>query len=191
MIHRLSKTSRQLFAVSLAIAAIALVATLVVGPVWSRVATLQEQIAQERLLLGRLKTVKGDNADLEAQKTKALTLRGTAEVISGNSESIRQAALQSQLADILSANTLKPRSSHALPAREHQSLHLIGAQLQIVAPIEKLQKVLVAIEDHKPALFIDTLQIVPSSASGLPNEDAAGLLDARLDIFAIAMPPRS
>jgi len=82
-------------------------------------------------------------------------------------------------------NGVKPRSMRGLPARERDGIRLLGAQVQLVTSIENVQKLLLALESHRPLLLIDFLQINQTSSSGLSNEEPAGLLETRLDIYAV------
>lgn len=186
MIYKLSKPVRQGLAVGLAIFAVGSLLLVFGWPVLSYVMDLRENIAEERAIVGRLMSVVDSQSNVEADGNST-SLKDSGLFIDGGSESIRVASLQSQLSAILTASGVKPRSSRALPRRPHNDLHLVGVQLQIIAPIAQLQKVLLEIERHKPALLVDSLQITPSSMTGLPNDDGAGLLDARLDVFAVEL----
>jgi hypothetical protein len=187
MMYRLAKPMRQLLAVTLALAVVATVALAVIGPVWARVTDLTDSIAQERMVMGRLKALVTAGSGNEKLEERAVLLRQSGLGIGGASAPIRQAVLQSQLSEIASGSGVKLRSTHALLPREQASLRLVGTQMQLVATLEDVQRLIIAIEDHKPALFIDTMSIVPSSSSGLPNDDKAGLLDARFDVYAVEL----
>lgn len=186
MIYRFSKTNRQLIAVGLLFA---IVAVLALGIAWPLVASsveLSDSIEAERSLLGRLQRV----VDQSSANTEdpAKTIATSDLFIKGGSDSIRIATLQSELSAILAANGVKPRSARALPNRTRDDLKLVGVQLQIISPVAQLQKIMLDIERHKPALFISSLQITPSSMTGLPNEDDKAALDARLDVLAVEAP---
>ena len=185
MIYSVSKPMRQLIAVALLALPVAAVGTLVVWPLMAHVADLQERIEQERTVVGRLSLLANDESSkrtLEAQ-TKAAKASGL--FIEGESESIRLAALQSNLSAIAAANGIKLRSARNLPSRDKNELRLVGVQLQLVAPIAKLQKILLDIEQTKPALFVDSMQITPLTLSRITDTEEPGLLDARLDVFAV------
>ncbi len=123
---------------------------------------------------------------LDKAGARAEELKQAGVFIEGESESIRLAALQSQLADIMAQNGVKARSTRGLPQQERHNLKLVGAQLQIVVPIATLQKILLDLEAHRPVLLVDLLQVTPASMTGVSTEDAsAGLLDARFDVYAI------
>lgn len=185
MIYGLSKGLRRLVAVGLLGLVAGCVGLLVVAPLWGHVADLKDRIDQERMMMSRLTAAASDDSARQVleQQTKAAKAAGL--FIEGESESIRLATLQSNLSSIAAANGVKLRSSRNLPGRERGDLRLVGVQLQLAAPIEKLQKMLLDIEQSKPSLFVDSLQVTPVTLSRVVDDDQPGLLDARFDVFAV------
>ena len=185
MIYGLSKGLRRLLAVGLLGMVGGGVVLLVVAPLWAHIADLKERIDQERMMTSRLTAAVSDDSARQTleQQTKAAKAAGL--FIEGESESIRLAALQSSLSGIAAANGIKLRSARNLPGREKGDLHLVGVQLQLAAPIEKLQKILLDIEQSKPSLFVDSLQVTPVAVSRVADDEQPGLLDARFDVFAV------
>lgn len=185
MIYGLSKGLRRLLAVGLLGMVGGGVVLLVVAPLWAHIAGLKDRIDQERMMTSRLAAAVSDDSARQTleQQTKAAKAAGL--FIEGESESIRLAALQSSLSGIAAANGIKLRSARNLPGREKGDLHLVGVQLQLAAPIEKLQKILLDIEQSKPSLFVDSLQVTPVALSRVADDEQPGLLDARFDVFAV------
>ena len=185
MMYTLSKPIRQLLAVALLAVSLGVIGLFVAAPVWSHVAGLKDRIEQERMMAGRLAHAANDDGARRVleQQTKAAKAAGL--FIEGDSESIRLAAMQSSLSAIATANGIKLRSARNLPSREKSDLRLVGVQLQLVAPIDKLQKVLLDIEQAKPSLFVDSLQVTPVALSRVSDDEQPGLLDARFDVFAV------
>lgn len=186
MRQEIGKPVRRFAAVSLLLAGIAAAALFVVLPFFERMGDLDGAIVTEREMLGRLTAI-ANNEDLTAKAgARAEELKQAGIFIEGESESIRLAALQSQLANIIAENGIKARSTRGLPQQERHNLKLVGAQLQIVAPIATLQKILLDIEAHRPVLLVDLLQVTPASMTGVSTDDpSAGMLDARFDVYAI------
>jgi hypothetical protein len=185
MIYRLSKPLRQLIAIALLAVPVAAVGLLAVVPLWAHVASLKERIEQERTVDGRLSQIASDETAKRALEAQTKAARSAGLFIEGESESIRLSALQSNLAGIAAANGIKLRSARNLPSRDKNDLRLVGVQLQLVAPIAKLQKILLEIEQAKPALFVDSMQITPLTLSRVTDGEEPGLLDARFDVFAV------
>lgn len=164
---------------------IALLMILAINPLWAYISDLQDRIWQERLILSRLTEFTNEERakrvlDQETKSAKSFGL-----FIEGESETIRLSTLQSNLSSIVSANGIKLRSARNLPPREKNELRLLGVQLQLIAPLDKLQKILLDIEQAKPTLFVDALQIMPTVTSRLPDDEQPGLLDVRFDVFAV------
>lgn len=185
MIYGLSKALRRLVAVGLLGLAAGCVGLLVIAPLWAHITDLKDRIDQERMMMSRLSAAVSDDSSRQMleQQTKAAKAAGL--FIEGESESIRLATLQSNLSSIAAANGVKLRSSRNLPGRERGDLRLVGVQLQLAAPIEKLQKMLFDIEQSRPCLFVDSLQVTPVTLSRVVDDDQPGLLDARFDVFAV------
>lgn len=182
MIYHLSKPIRRLLAVALLVLAVAIFWGLVVSPLRARLADLDDRIEQERGILGRLSAIASDQAGAREldRRTKAALASGL--FLDGESEAIKLASLQSRLSEIIAANGTKLRSARNLPPRERNDVRLLGVQLQLSAPIEQLQKILLTIEEQKPLMLIDSLQITPLAFS---NEEERGMLDARMDVFGV------
>jgi uncharacterized membrane protein (UPF0182 family) len=185
MIYTLAKPVRQFLAVMLLALPIGAFGLLVVAPVYSHHADLKERIEQERMMVGRLGRLAGDESARQALETQTKAAKSAGLFIEGESESIRLAALQSNISAIAAANGIKFRSARNLPSRDKYDLHLVGVQLQLVAPIAKLQKILLDIEQAKPTLFIDSMQITPLAYSRITDTDEPGQLDTRLDVYAV------
>lgn len=185
MIYALHKTIRRLLAVSLLLGVIGAFGAFIVKPVWAHITDLQERIEQSRMMVGRLAAATSDDGarkQLE-QQTQAAQKAGL--FIEGESESIRLSALQSRLSGIVAAQGVKLRSARNLSGRDKNELRLIGVQLQMVVSIDRLQRIMFEIEQHKPTFIIENVQITPMNLSRTPDDEQVGQLDARLDVFAI------
>jgi Type II secretion system (T2SS), protein M subtype b len=185
MMSALPKPVRQAIAVLLLILSAATLWFITVAPLSANLGELQDRIEQERLMLGRLTAAANEDPGDNETKQRALSARMSSLFIQGESESIRVSSVQSQLMEILNKNRVKPRSSRNLAARERNGFRVVGVQLQLSAPIEQLQAVLLDIEQNKPLLMIEGLHITPNMLSGMAGDEERGMLEARLDVFGI------
>ncbi len=185
MMYQLPKPVRQLLAVALLLLLVGGCGILVAGPIWSHIVDLQDRIDQARMMVGRLSELANDDSARRAleEQTKAALSSGI--FIEGESEAIRLATLQSNLSALAAAQGVKFRSARNLPTRERNDLRLIGVQVQLVVPIDRLQKLMLEIEQSRPMLIVEQIQITPLTLSRLPDDPQVGLLDARIDILAI------
>ncbi len=185
MIEQLPLALRRCLAAGLLVLALAGLAAVTIWPLMSRLADVQERIEQERLVLGRLLAATGDTGNVLQLEQQAKAARASGLFIEGESESIRLASLQSQLLDIIGSHKVKPRTTRNLPTRERNNLRLVGVQIQLAAPIDRLQRILLDIEGHKPVLLIESLHITSAGQANVPGDEERGMLDARLDIVGI------
>jgi Type II secretion system (T2SS), protein M subtype b len=183
MIHRLPLLLRRSLAVALLMAALGLISLVTVVPFLSQLATAREQLSQSRATLGRLLETTKTSTIAEQLEQGAQGLKTTGLFIEGESDSIRLAALQSQVVDIVGAHGVKPRTARMLQSSERYNLRLAGVELQLTATIEQVQKILLQIEAHRPILLVDTLHLTPTTAAN--SEDDRGQLDVRLNVIAI------
>ena len=185
MIEALPKPLRQALALTLLAMAVGALWFVTVVPLSAKFTDLQDRIEQERVMLGRLTAAASDETGTNEVKQRAVASRMSSLFIQGESESIRVSSVQSQLMEILASHRAKPRSTRNLTARERNNFRLVGVQLQLAAPIEQLQAVLLDIEQHKPLLLIEALHVTPILLSGVAGEEQRGMLEARLDVFGI------
>lgn len=185
MIYALAKPVRQAIAVGLLLALVGSFAMLIAIPVWSHITSLDERILDARTMAGRLAERTGDDSTRKHLEDQVKQLRASGQFIEGESEPIRLAAIQSSLSALAAANSIKLRSVRNLPVRERNDLRLLGVQAQTVVPLDKLQKLMLDIEQAKPVFIIDQIQITPINLARLPDDAQNGLLDVRMDVFAI------
>lgn len=185
MIYSLPKVLRRVLAVGLLLGLMGALGAFAVGPVWSHIADLQDRIEQARMMAGRLAAAANDDGARKMAEQQTMAAKKAGVFIEGESESIRLSALQSQLSGMVAAQGVKLRSARNLPGREKNDLRLIGVQLQMVVTIDRLQKLMLEIEQHKPTFIIESLQVTPLNVPRLPDDEQVGQLDARLDVFAI------
>lgn len=185
MIGKLPKPVRQSLAVGLLLLAIAAVWMLTIVPLSAKLGELQDRVAQERTMLGRLAAASAEEPGPAESRQKATAARMDSLLIQGESESIRVSAVQSRVMEVLSIHRVKPRSTRNLTARERGGFRLAGVQLHLTAPIEQLQAVLHELEQHKPLLFVEALHISPIVINGGAGEEERGMLEARFDVFGV------
>ena len=188
MIYRLPLRVRQFLAVALLLATVGLVALLTIVPFLLNLAAARERLVQQRTFLGQLQdATSGAAAASPTSRDAGFNKAMTGLFIEGDSEAIRLASLQSQGTDSLTRQSVKSRSSRNLQTRERHTLKLVGVQVQLTATVEQLQKILLAIEAHRPILLVDALHLTPAAAVG--TDDDRGILEARLDVLAIEARP--
>jgi general secretion pathway protein M len=180
---QLSRSVRQLAAVALLLAVIALVASVTVLPLAACVGGISDQIDNERIALGRFGAMAALQEKVAEMQRAGRAASESPAYLKGESDSLRAASLQSFMSDLASANGVRLGSTRAMPPREQDDLRLVGTRVQFTADIEQLREMLYTIESSQPFLFVEAVQIRPVSAVAQRDPEYAGLLDVRLDVF--------
>ena len=176
---QLSRPVRQMAAIGLLLAALAVVASVTILPVAARIGELREQIEGERIALGRFAAL-AVLQDKVAEMQRAGRAAGeSGAYLKGESDSLRAASLQTFLSELAGANSVRLSSTRALPPRDTDDLRLVGTRVQFIADIEQLREMLYAIESTQPFLFVEALQTRPVSAQAQRDPEYGGLLDTR------------
>ena len=179
-------TSRRLgqtAAVSLLAVLILSVGLLGIVPAYETLQNLRSQIDQERLILGRLSTLRSDDREVLEIKRSTEVLQATKLTLDGETDPVRLANLQLLSNSIAATRGVQVRSTRNLPLRELTDVRLLGIQLQFAATYEQLLSILLAIEGQSPYLLVDGLQITPSPDTTSAGRSGDVLLEARLDIY--------
>jgi general secretion pathway protein M len=179
----LSPPVRQLAAVGLLLAALALIASLTILPVASRIGELDEQIEGERRLLGRFAAMAALQDKLAEMQNAGRAASESGAYLRGESDAIRAASLQTFLAELAGANGVRLSSTRPLPPRDRDELRLVGTRVQFTSDIERLREILYSVELAQPFLFVEAVQVRPVSAQAQRDPEFGGLLDVRLDVF--------
>lgn len=161
-----------------------------IAPYSDYIAELKARLEQQQLLIARLQRVAAQEMRLSELEMRAKASARSASFISGPSDAIITANLQSRVAKLASDSGVRVRTTRALPERERNGLRMLGIQVQLAADIEQVQRIIHAIESTEPLLFIESAQL--TAATARHSEDGhAEPLEARLDIFAAVSPPKS
>ncbi|MCL4766553.1 MAG: hypothetical protein KJZ80_10005 [Hyphomicrobiaceae bacterium] len=190
MTEHVVRLARRIAALGLLLLLAATLHLALVKPYLAHLAGLKEELAQQRTLLGRLAAIAELEPRLPELERRAIAASKSGAFISGASEALMTAGLQSRVAALASEAGVRVRTTRALPARERDGIRLLGVQVQLAASIGQVQRIVHAIETGQPMLFIEGLHIAAPSGRPASGEDA-GLLETRIDVFAAAAADRS
>ena len=107
--------ARRIFAVTLLLLATGVFGLSVVNPLYVHLSDIRGNIDQERMLLGRLNAIVGDQTGANDIEKLSKAEEDSSLFLQGESEAIKLASLQSRLSEIVSANGVKLRSARNLP----------------------------------------------------------------------------
>lgn len=176
---RWSSILSRLLALLILAIVVASIYLMAVRPLTDRIAEAQEEIGQQRLLLGKL-----------LAKAKDRTVGAVAPgpgfapgFLDGGTEAARLAALQSYIEAAAENVGVRITSSQATPGRTEDRLAIIGVQVQASGGIAQLQGLLHALETGAPTLIVEQVDLVRSPvAAGEPERD----LDLRMVVLGAA-----
>jgi hypothetical protein len=160
--------------------------SLAVEPLVSRFRDVREQIAEQRQLLGRLAAAGAEEGKAREIDKQATAKTGGQNYLTGSSDAVRIAALQSLIGKITEAEGVAIKSTRAVQSRERDGLRLLGVEAQLTASIEQLQRILHKLETGRPYLIVETLQITPPALLSEENPSAGTMLEVRLGLLGIA-----
>jgi general secretion pathway protein M len=185
MMPKLVRPIRQMAAVALLIAALALIWGIGVLPLRAHLQHLSDEIDNERATLGRFAAVAALEERLAETQRAGRAASASAAYLQGEGDQIKSATLQTLLSSIAAENGLRLSSARALNPLDRNELKLIGVRVQFTANIEQLREILYAAESRQPFLFVDGLQV--RTVSPLAHDpEHAGILDVRADIYGVA-----
>ncbi len=189
MMNSLHATTRKLAALALAgLVALALY-LLVLAPAYARFQSARDALDGQRQLLARLKQqAVGQGSNAATGNATALdTARSF--YLSGESDAVMAAALQSALSAKGEAGGWRVVSTRVLPLKQEGALHLIGIEGRLETTVDGLQRLLLALEAGRPLLVVTALQATPAAALSAPGAtERDGELTVRLELYAAALP---
>lgn len=157
-----SKFLERLLASALLIAIMVSVYAAILAPVANFLQTTRDGVTEQRILLGRLR------ADLDRT---AATGTGTDQMpahmrdgvfLAGSSTATRAANLQARLGTLVADASVAILSARTLAPDARDGLAFVAVEVSFRATDAQLLSLLAAIENDRPFLFVDGLQMTPS-----------------------------
>jgi general secretion pathway protein M len=143
-----------------------------------------------RLLLPRLEAVADGLPALRARVAELRAAARTRKVtIEGASDAIASANLQSRIEALAAAAGATIGSTESLPVETRDGYRRIGLRFALNGPYETLVRLLAKLEEARPPLVIDNLQVHGIlRRPGLPQPGAENIgLDAGLDVYGFRL----
>lgn len=167
--NTLSPTQSRILAIGILLLVLILLFSLVVGPLVNRFISDGETIDDLELQLARYQSLA---AELESsqQQLQALQAENPAQdlYLPEQKAALASARLQQHLNRLLDQNGGQVISTQDLPLSRDEPLTGVGIQVQIRAEIAQLVKLLYGLENSKPLLFVDELEIIGNPRLAVP-----------------------
>ena len=158
----LTRILHRLAAIGLLLAVAALIFAAGVLPLARHYTELRADIKGERELLGRFEAFTATKDAVEAMARQSNGVRQSGIFLPGETDALRAANLQALVRRIAEVEGVRLTSARSLPTEEKDGLRLIGMQAELDAGIAQLQSIILALETHRPYLFVHSLQIAPA-----------------------------
>lgn len=172
----------RLLALGLAFIALAAVYSVAAAPLLDLYAENEALADRRQALVVRLNALA---AELPPLRARVAELRGAAATdkltLEGASDPIASAALQGRIEALASAAGITIGSTEALPAEAQEGYRRLGLRLVLNGSYEGLAKLLAGLEQAKPPLIVDNLQI--RSFQRRPGATPILTLDASLEVY--------
>lgn len=160
---------------------------LLVDPILRFLDDRSEQLQQRRTALARYEFVSAQESSVKAFARQVAESNARGELIAGESAGIVNANLQARLKALAEAAKVTVRSIQMLPAKTLRGATLVGARLDVTAPLEPLHALARALEGETPLLFVTAATLRGQTAFwgigqiGAPQSDAT--LEAQFDVY--------
>ncbi|MEQ1718043.1 MAG: type II secretion system protein GspM [Hyphomicrobium sp.] len=188
MMSTLIKPVRQFAALALLASVLAGFGVFVVAPFAAQLSALATGLQNKREILGRLNDFSRDNGEALALQARLKSRDVESLVLTGSSDALKAARLQTALSDMAATHSLRLRSTRALTPRTRDTLRLIGVEAGFEASLEQLQAILLAIDAHQPVMVVSQLHIAAAPAVSLDATASGAVLDITLEVLAAAGP---
>lgn len=179
------KPFRQAAAVALAVAAMGVVVMLTIVPAVEGYAEIRTKIEEQRLLLGKLRRLAANKEAVERSAREDAATAAAGVFLEGATDALRAASLQALVNGAAERQGVRLRSARTLPPAERDGLRFIAMQAELEASPVTLQALIVEIEEMRPRLFIESLQVAPVDARGRQGDG----LNVRIGVAGVAAAP--
>lgn len=156
----------------------------VVLPFHNAIEDAQAGIVEQRELIGRFRSLTATPEDIRKRAEEREQAIRSGIFLEGDTDAVRSARLLALLTDAAKKEGITVRSTRGLPNRDRDGIRTVAAQAEFLAELPQLQSVLVRIENMRPYLFVQSLDISPV----ISRKSNGGLLEVRLSIFGAIAP---
>lgn len=161
-----------------------------VEPVLGLYAQKRDEVAEAQRLLMRYEAIANYRQRVADFVAETREQHDAAAFLSGDSEQIAVANLQSHLKSIATSSGASFRSASSLPLRTDSQLQLAGVQIALSGPLPSIHKTIHQIETGKPYLFVERAQLQPNrQPSNNPDNRKPVQLNAQLHVYGVLDTP--
>ena len=188
-LYGLPQNRQRLIAVSLLVAALAILGLGVAAPVSDIVTGKQEAIRKSEAELARWRGIAASGDVMRAAiEDPSAAVRAGAIALPASTDAQAAASVQAMVRRILDNAGADLKSVQPLDTRRTGNLREAGVRIVAVASQRQLDDTLFALDHANPRLFVREANIqLASSGSRVAGEETAPMLQLRLDVYAYAL----
>jgi hypothetical protein len=157
--------------------------SLVALPIFDLFADRDSKIAERRMILARLEAVAGQDANVRSMALRPDAQLQAGEFLTGPSEGVINADLQTRLKGFAEAAGARLRSGQSMPVKASEQVRYTGSRIDMAGSLQSIQKAIHAIESAKPYLFVTGAVLKPALPTNRPGIVEEPTLQAQLDII--------
>jgi Type II secretion system (T2SS), protein M subtype b len=172
---------RRLVFVGLHVAITFVIVVFVITPVREALASRDAQIASQRAMLARFKSLAAQEAEVAAAAKQSPP--DTGEFLAGANEGVINADLQTRLKGMVESAGGRLRAVRVLPTQTAEHVRYVGSRVELQGSVPAVHRAIAAIEGIKPYLFVRSAVLKLAPAAGRPDSAHEPLIDAELDVF--------
>lgn len=153
----------------------------ILSPVLAFYDSNAQRLEQKRELVRRYENAAGALSELRGLANERQgRVRGQEALLTGSSDAVAAAALQSLLKDMVAAEGVRINSAGTLPPETQGDFRRVGIRIAFSGDLKSLTTVLKGIEGAHPVLAVGDLEL---NAAGGTEEDKIPNLAVTLDVF--------
>lgn len=159
---------------------------LFVDPVRRLLDARSEELQQRQTTLARYEFVATQEAAVKSFAAQVAESNARGELLAGDSAGIVNANLQARLKTLAEAANVTVRSIQMLPVKSVRGATLVGARLDVSAPIEPMHALARALESETPLLLVTAASVRGQTAFwgvGQLNQPTESTLEAQFDVY--------
>lgn len=141
------------------------------------------RIADQLKVLARLSAIAAQAANVRSMVSDTSAQMRGGEFLTGPSENVISADLQTRLKAIIEAAGARSRAAQALPVKTADQIRYSGSRIEIFGSLQSIHRAIYAIESAKPYLFITSAAIKVSAPANRQGNRGEPIMQAQLDIF--------
>ena len=170
--------------------AVVLALFLFVIPMYSSLSERDAAISEQAAVLARLKSIANQRSLVQSLSQQADASFGQGEFLSGASEGVINADLQTRVKALTEAASGRLNSIQIIPTKQIDTLKYVGVRIDFAGTLQTVQRTIHAIETSKPYLFITAASMKMPRTSGPQPLTQEPMMQVQFDVLGALQPAK-